>query len=331
MVLIAKPVIRLYRMEDELMQTRATTMHGNLTDDLAAFQALFPWIDAAFLASFLADINTAKNFPLDGASTGSIKVLTEDLDTSVAEGMKELDRLDVYARLAYPDSPAKQRIFGQDKWEKARNDQQKMCKALKLAHSFANQVPYKTALLAEGMTQANIDNLLTIADNIDLKDTLQEKAISGRPVTTEERIQVNNIVWKRQQQISVCSELVWREDAAKRDQYLLYPPTPASLGDTAGYTIEEIIIPANSSFQIELDTPVFPNLELFLQAVNGLIIVCTTNLPPVDCTAGYQLQEGVIFKDKLIELGLDLTKTHIQFTNPGNEDVVLKVGRKNNP
>jgi hypothetical protein len=75
---------------------------------------------------------------------------------------------------------------------------------------------------------------------------------------------------------------------------------------------------------------VVPNLELYLLA-DGLIIVCTTDLPPVACSAGYQLQPGVLFKDTISELGLDLTKTHFQFTNPGSENVVLKVGKKNNP
>jgi len=230
MNLQAKTITRLYRMEDELMLTRAQTMHDNLAADLAAFTAKFPWLDATYVLSFQTDITTALSYLPDAASVNQIKVLTEDVNASVAEGMKALDTLDIYARVAYPNAPAKQRVFGQDNWDKARNDQEKMSKALKLANSFADTAPYKAALIAKGMVQADIDVLLTIAGNIDLKNKLQEFAISGRPVTTEDRIQVHNIVWVREQTISTCSELVFREDAAKRAQYLLYPQTTEPSG-----------------------------------------------------------------------------------------------------
>jgi hypothetical protein len=225
MTLQALHVKRLYTCEDEAMQTRAQLFHSNLTTDLAAFTAKFPWLDAAWLLSFLATITTAKNFQLDYTVQNILKVLTEDIEASMAEGMKGLDTLDIYARVAYPDSRAKQRVFGQDHWEKARGDQEKMKSALKSAHSLADAAPYKAALLAAGMPQASIDALGTIADNIDLKDTLQEAAKSGRQVTTEERVEVNNIVWKGMQTISTCSELVWRDDYARRIQYLMYPHT----------------------------------------------------------------------------------------------------------
>jgi hypothetical protein len=209
----------------EAMQTRAQVFHGNLTDQLADFQAKFPWIDAPYLLSFNSDIATSKSFQIDQSVQNSLRVITEDINASVAEGMRGLDGLDIYARLAFPDSRAKQRVFGQDTWDKARDDQEKMISALTLANSFADAAPYKAALLAKGMTQGDIDNLATVAANIELKNTLQEKAKSGRPVTTEDRIQVNNIVWKRMQTISICSELVWRDDYARRIQYLLYPHT----------------------------------------------------------------------------------------------------------
>lgn len=223
MALKAKEIIRLYHMEDELMLTRAQTKHDLLEDDLGDFTPKFPEITEPWLISFQTDIATARNFQSDTEVVNTIKVLTEDVESSMDEGASALNAVDVYARLAFPTSPAKQRVFGQDGWVKARSDQQKMSKALKLAHSFANAEPYKTALLAKGLTQAQIDALLTIAENIDLKDALQEKAKAGRPVTTEERIKVLNIVWSKKQMLSLASELVYIDDAAKRAQYLLYP------------------------------------------------------------------------------------------------------------
>jgi hypothetical protein len=161
MTVQARPIKRLYTMEDEEMQTRAQTMHSNLLIDLAAFTAKFSWFDAAFILSFLTDITTAKNYELDMQVVNLIKVLTADLKASTDEGMRALDLLDIYARIAYPTDITQQRVFGQKMWEKARNDQQKMYKALKMAHNLANAAPYKAALLAASMQQTDIDNLLT--------------------------------------------------------------------------------------------------------------------------------------------------------------------------
>ncbi len=248
MTIQAKPIKRIYTMEDELMLTRAQTMHDNLAADVADFQAKFPWLDVAFIASFLTDITTAASYPLDGAVVNNIKVLTEDVAASMVEGMKALDTLDVYARVAYRDSLARQRVFGQNNWDKARNDQQKMVDALELAYGFASVVPYNTDLQAKGMSVADIDSLNTISQNIALKNKLQEFAKSGRPISTEDRIKVYNIVWERQQLISICSELVYRDDAAKRAQYLLYPQT-----SEPGFAVREADVPAGATLNINMD------------------------------------------------------------------------------
>ena len=205
------------------MITRSQTKRSILHDSFADFQAKFPFVNLGWVTSFQTDITTALNFQSDTAVTNQIKVLTEDVEASVDEGLKALDTLNTYAVVAFPDSPAKQRVFGQDTWDKARNDQQKMSKALKLANSFADDAAYKAFLTGVGYTQLEIDALLTIADNIDTKDAIQEKAKAGRPVTTEDRIKVLNIVWKRNQLLSTMAALVYRDDKVKRDLYLLYP------------------------------------------------------------------------------------------------------------
>jgi hypothetical protein len=76
MSILAKTLVRLYRLEDEEMQTRAQTMHANLLIDLALFTAKFPWLDTAYALSFQSDITTAVNFQLDNEVKDLIKVLT---------------------------------------------------------------------------------------------------------------------------------------------------------------------------------------------------------------------------------------------------------------
>jgi hypothetical protein len=221
---MSQEIKRGYTMQDELLLTRASTQKANLTTDLAQFTAKFPWINAAWLTSYQTDIDTADAVPLDNTVMTDVKVLTADVNASVAEGREALQQLYRYAEITYPTDNVKQRVFGQDRFVKARGDQEKMENLLEHANGFADKLPYKTDLIAKGYTQPQIDNLLTISDNINTKNLLQEAAKSGRPVSTQERIKVYNIVLGRMQTIKTCAEEVFVGNPAKIQQYLVYPP-----------------------------------------------------------------------------------------------------------
>ncbi|MEO8149646.1 MAG: hypothetical protein ABI723_18555 [Bacteroidia bacterium] len=221
---MADEILRAYRMEDELLLTRAQTQKDALNTDLAAFTARFPWLLTAFVTAYQTQIDTAEAFPEDFTVMTDIKVLTADVNASVVEGKDGLNILFLYSEITYPTDIVKQRIFGQDRMAKARTDQEKMMNLLQHAHSFANKTPYKTDLLAKGYTQTEIDALLTIATNIGSKNRLQEDAISNRPVTTQDRILVYNPIYARMQLVYKCAQVVFAGNAAKISQYRVNPP-----------------------------------------------------------------------------------------------------------
>lgn len=225
---MAKEIVRLYSMEDELMLERAATQKGNLQTDQMLFAARFPWITPAYVASYGTDIATADALPLDGTVMSDLKVLTSDVNSTVTEGRGALQSLFRYAELTYPTDKARQRVFGQDQYAKASNDQSKMENLLEHANGMAGKVPYKADLLAKGYTQAQIDNLLTISNNINTKNLLQEAAKSNRPVTSQDRIKVYNIVFDRARTITTCAQEVFAGNAAKIEQYRIYPPSTAA-------------------------------------------------------------------------------------------------------
>jgi len=253
---MADEIKRLYNFEDELMITRARTQKGNLQTDLALFTARFPWVDAVYVTSYQTDIDTADALPLDGTVMADITVLTSDVNASVAEGVAALNSLFRYAVLSYPTDKVRQRVFGQDRMEKARNDQEKMENLLEHANSMANKNPYKADLIAKGYTQLQIDGLLTISNNISAKNTLQEGAKSNRPVSTQDRITVYNIVFSRMRTIALCAEEVFAGNPAKIEQYRAYPPGTAaattaivhiidgSANDMAGLDVKITSLPA---------------------------------------------------------------------------------------
>jgi hypothetical protein len=221
---MAEEINRLYNMEDEVLLTRAQTQKNNLNTDAALFLARFPWLTAAYITSYQTDISTAEAFPLDDTVMTNISALTADVNASVIEGKGALNILFLFGEITYPKDKVKQRVFGQDKMDKARNDQEKMINLLEHANSFADKDPYKTDLLAKGYTQTEIDALLTVADNIRTKNGLQENAKSSRPVTTQERITVYNTVFERMGLVFRCAQVVFAGNPAKIEQYRVYPP-----------------------------------------------------------------------------------------------------------
>ena len=225
---MADEMKRKYTMQDELLTQRAGTQRDNLNDDLALFTAKFPWLDAAFVTSYSTDIDTAIQFPRDNSVVMDIMVLTDDLKASMTEGVNALDILFNYAKIAYFDNKVKERVFGQDQMGKARNDQEKMTRLLRHANGFADKDPYKTDLQTKGYTQMETDNLVAFSGNIETKNGIQEQAKTERPVTTQGRINVHNIVYDRMLLVSVCAKVVFQGDAARIEQYQVYPSAGGS-------------------------------------------------------------------------------------------------------
>lgn len=99
--------------------------------------------------------------------------------------------------------------------------------------------------------------------------------------------------------------------------------------DSAGYDVQNLTVPPNGSLLFDIGSSGIPaDLSVYLRAINGSLKVCTTNLPAGACTDGFDLVQGETFKGNFKELGLDDTKTNIQFTNNSPVVVALRAGVK---
>ncbi|MCX6353122.1 MAG: hypothetical protein NTX03_14875 [Bacteroidetes bacterium] len=255
---MADPTQRIYAMPDEDLHNAAQTMHDNLNDDLALFTPKFPFVTAGYVTSFQSDIDTAKAYQLDSGVTNFIKLLTSNVGTVQDQGADALDDLDSYAKLAYKTDLISQRIFGQNTWAAAKVDADKMVDALEEAHNLANQAPFKAAIIAKGYSQGEIDNLLTISQNLNTKIKLQKDAQSKRPISTQTRAILNNALYGRMQDINVCAGLVFKGNGAKLNQYRLTEPVAAvitkliiTVKDALGALIEgaNVLLPNAPQFQ----------------------------------------------------------------------------------
>lgn len=96
---------------------------------------------------------------------------------------------------------------------------------------------------------------------------------------------------------------------------------------TDGYDVQTFTIPAGGSVLAPFGPgPIPPNEGIYIRSVQGAVLVCTTNLPASPCLSGYDAQQGVTYKGPIGNLGLDLNLSHVQLTNPGLSDAIVRAG-----
>ncbi len=219
-----KKIVRKYSMEDSEMLSRAYTKYAALNESLALFTAKFPLINAAFASNLLAKIDATRALVLDNEHLDEQRVLTQTLTQSMAAAYIHLTTLGAYAKLAYPKRTDKnQRAFGQDAWIKARFNKDKLIAALDLAHEKLSEEPYKTDLPASGFGTAQIAQLATHAEALRNHGAVQKSATQSRPVSTQQRIALQNEVWDIISNLRTAAQVVFRTDPARSGIFQLYP------------------------------------------------------------------------------------------------------------
>lgn len=240
---MAKKVTREFKKADELMLQQARVIYTLLygtdgTDgDLAEFTAEFTQMDAVFLAAFLTAIEAADDTPGDDEVVTEQQLSTLAVETVMALSRKRLGRLFNYAEITFPDNPLAKDIFGNNIYRKNRYIQTGMIEVLQVAYTKANMEPYKSALITQGFIQTRIDELNTLALNLQSTNNTQEVKKTERPELTQDRIEKHNAVWNIWEKINTASKVVYEDDYAKQQQYLMYPEAGNDSGSTTSGTL----------------------------------------------------------------------------------------------
>jgi hypothetical protein len=97
---------------------------------------------------------------------------TEAVTEAMALAADKYSSLIVYLRMIYKDkAESKLARFGYKRWRRARHKQKELKELLELAYSRANSVTYKDDLIAKGFVQTDIDELNTLAQQLETTST----------------------------------------------------------------------------------------------------------------------------------------------------------------
>lgn len=111
--------------------------------------------------------------------------------------------------------------FCVQQYDSARNSQLKLPVLLHSTYKQASKVEYKTALLAKGLKEEEIEMLNGLGTAIVEQDAAQQQAKKARSLAASVRIQTMNAVWEKMATVCQCAKLVFQNDAARYNLFLL--------------------------------------------------------------------------------------------------------------
>ncbi len=225
---MSKPteMARNYQLADAVMIEAAKTTHGFLNEDLQDFNNFNPLFEQGYADDWLADINTAESVTKDDVVIDQMAGLSAAVEAAMKKCRDKFNTLKFFIEKAFPTGLAIWNEFGYNNYERARQTQSAMIQFMVGLHAVATK--YKVQLIAVHFTQAMIDEILTFKNELDTANLNQELFKAGRPALTQDRIIKLNQVWDILVEVGKAGKIVYSNNHAKYNRYLLPGETPAS-------------------------------------------------------------------------------------------------------
>jgi hypothetical protein len=214
-------VLRLFNKTDEEMLQQSDVLLDSFQENKVPFVARFPHLADPFAADWAASTATARLIAPDYASVAGQSSETNALENVMADGRNLFQTVMLYTQVAFPGDPAVLRLFGQPQYESSRGSQLKLPTLLRTLFTQVSKPEYKQVLIGKGLQQAEIDALETLAAEIVNQDIAQQKAKKARSLTANQRINAMNTVWEKMALVCMCAKLVFQNDAARYNLFLL--------------------------------------------------------------------------------------------------------------
>lgn len=214
-------VKRLFTKPDEEMLQQSDVLIDSFQDNKEPFVVRFPDLADPFADGWTEATITARRFIPDFEAVNEQANETQILETLMDQGRNLFQSVMLYVKLAFPDNAKAQNLFGQQDYHEARNSQLKLPMVLRSMYNQASKEAHKPALLAKGLTEEEIEMLDSLAGDIVEQDNVQQNAKKARSQAAIIRIEMMNAVWEKMATVCQCAKLVFQNDAARYNLFLL--------------------------------------------------------------------------------------------------------------
>ena len=215
---------------DEMLQLN-TLLFSNFTADKAVFIAKVPSLNDPFLNNWKLNTSQLSTIESDDDFTDTQLLMTQAVDKLMVKARDQIQTIYFYVDIAFEGNKAVYSYFGKDRYEAARNTAPKLHDLMLKIKKAAEHPDYKAELLSKGMNQTMIDELEVTAVELKNKFDNRDEYMSSRKKNTQERKKILNKIWESMSAVNKASKLVYKDDYAKQQQYLLYYPKPKSTED----------------------------------------------------------------------------------------------------
>jgi hypothetical protein len=217
----SEKVVRLFRKSDEEVLQQSDVLMDSFLANKSQFVERFSDLADPFALEWATATTTARELPSDYETVNEQAKATQNMKTLMQQGRNLFQAVMLYTQLAFPDDRAVLQLFGQPQYPGVRNNHLKLPVLLRSAFTQVSKPEYKTALLAKGMKEAEIALLDSLAEAIIAQGNVQQNAKKARLLATNQRIAAMNVVWKKMAMVCQCAKLVFQDDAAKYNLFLL--------------------------------------------------------------------------------------------------------------
>jgi len=215
--------------DDWMLQESRTTMQEFVND-----ATTFKDFDADFTDNFATQWETAINnafaAPSDELTLDSQIGLTEIVEEKMEDCRAHFQSAKYFIEKAFPNKPTVWNEFGFDNYDIARKAPEKMIVFMGVFSKVANKPENTLKLVEAGYKQSNIDEIDNKLNALISAKTDQEMSKNGRGGSTQNRIELLNIVWEIRTKVAKAAKNIFIDNYARYKVYLLPANSESNIG-----------------------------------------------------------------------------------------------------
>lgn len=295
-------ITRTYGTDDATLLQFARTTHANVEANLAEFTAFDPQIAAAFLITYLQQIDDIEAFASDNQLIDVQAQHTMDVEAKMKECRDAFQLSKYFIELAFPNRPGTWSEFGYNDYDSARKSHEKMIQFMLV---FVNVcIQYQTELSTVGMLPARVGEIQTLTTQLQALNTTQELSKGSRANATNERILMLNALWNNTKRLCNAGKTLYYNNYGKWQLFLLPWLDGGGTAPADNNYFGTIVSGATLNIAIPNLTP---NTMLTISNTGGVTLrFCSSTIAGSPCAMGLELVGGAIQTIKLEDLAAGL-------------------------
>jgi hypothetical protein len=215
----AEEKTRIFTGPDADMLHASRVTNGLFTADKLAFTNFDSSFADPFGENWLQKIESASSVDQDSHYLSTLTELTNRVAVVMEECKTFFQSMKYFIEKAYPNQKTIYAQFGYSDYEQARRSEIKMIQFLGVLNK--TTIEHSAKLIEAGFSQEKIDKIAALKEQLTSADYDQEMAKKKRASVTQERINTLNECYEILQRVSKAGKIIFANDRAKYDQYLL--------------------------------------------------------------------------------------------------------------